>query len=463
MVVNRRWPRSIGKRALGLAGASVLAGSAVLTVATSVAGGAEAPAQPSSYEAVASAEGVRFSVGAPGFVAVDTFVDGGGPVSQAVIDGLGNSRAFASLPYPGDLAISGPGLLAGLTGLPSPPTYPFYVSSSHPTTPEAKLAQPGYALNAKSTEASSEGSTTTGGTSGSGDSASAIGSTVTNATTSRDVGTGQVTAVATGTADIVNVGGVLRIGHVDARAKVTRLPGADPTREASFVINGMTIAGQSVGFSDKGFTFGGTNVPIPHDNPLLAALAQAKITVQYLAPINNPDGVVSPGLVLRQQQATPGGPTMVISYVFGQMAASATVSGSPTSIGASLPALDTGPAPTTEISPPPAPEPSTSTTETPAVPAATDDTSSYGGSGTATADSGVTSSTEAAAPTSGVAAPAAAPSAASVVQAATPIAGTPMTLVDTQSVYLILVAGAALAFLGGTVLRLLGVKLKWTS
>ena len=84
--------------------------AAVLGVATDVAGGEEAPAQPSSYEAVASAEGFRFSFGAPGFVAVDTFIDGGGPVSQSVIDGLGNSRAFASLPYPGDLAITGPGL-----------------------------------------------------------------------------------------------------------------------------------------------------------------------------------------------------------------------------------------------------------------------------------------------------------------------------------------------------------------
>src|SRR5437879_6175420 len=228
--------QSRGKRALRLAGASGLLAAAVLGASANVAGSEEAPAQPASYEAVASAEGFRVSFGAPGFVAVDTFVDGGGPVSQAVIDGLGNSRAFASLPYPGDLAISGPGLLAGLTGLPSPPPYPFYVSSSHPTTPESKLAQPGYGLAAKSAESSSEGSTMTGGGSGNGASASAVGSTVTDATTSRDAASGVVTAVATGTADIVNIGGVLRIGQVDARAKVTRGPGTEPTREATFVI-----------------------------------------------------------------------------------------------------------------------------------------------------------------------------------------------------------------------------------
>ena len=78
-------------------------------------------------------------------------------------------------------------------------------------------------------------------------------------------------------------------------------------------------------------------------------MKQAKISVQYLARIDNPDGVVSPGLVIRQEQATPSGPTMVFRYVFGQMSASATVSGSPTSIGDSLPPLDTGPSDTQVI------------------------------------------------------------------------------------------------------------------
>ncbi|HYH51228.1 MAG TPA: hypothetical protein VEG38_16905, partial [Acidimicrobiia bacterium] len=86
-------PRSKGKRALCLGAAAVTVGSAVLGLATGVAGGQEAPPAPASYEAVASAEGFRFSFGAPGFVAVDTFIDGGGPVSQSVIDGLGNSRS----------------------------------------------------------------------------------------------------------------------------------------------------------------------------------------------------------------------------------------------------------------------------------------------------------------------------------------------------------------------------------
>ena len=107
----------------------------------------------------------------------------------------------------------------------------------------------------------------TGGGSGDGPSGSSIGKTVTTADTSRDAASGAVTGVATGTADVINIGGVLRIGQVDAKAKVTRSPGGEPAREANFVINGVTIAGQSVGFSDKGFTLAGTNTPAPAGQP----------------------------------------------------------------------------------------------------------------------------------------------------------------------------------------------------
>jgi hypothetical protein len=399
-------------------------------------------------------------------VAVDTFVDGGGPVSQSVIDGLGNSHAFASLPYPGDLAITGPGLLAGLTGLPSPPPYPFYVSSSHPTAPEGKVAQPGYELKANSTEAKSLASTLTGGGQGDGPSGSSIGKTVTTAETTRDGTSGAVTAVATGTADVINIGGVLRIGQVDAKAKVVRSPGTDPTREASFVINGVTIAGQSVGFSEKGFTFAGTNVPIPAGNPLTETLKQAKINVEYLAKTDNPDGVVSPGLVIRQEQATPGGPTMVFRYVLGRMAAFATVSGSPTSIGDSLPVLETGPSDTQTFGDTVPTDTSTPATLDTVLPAVEDtsgyDSSSSSSTGSYESGSGAVTTTDSA-PAETTPAPETTAPSANLVQEAAPISGTPMTLVDTSSVYLILVAGATIALLGGTVLRLMGVKLKWTS
>ena len=38
-----------------------------------------------SFEARAQADGFRYTFGAPGFV--DTFIDGGGPVAQSILDG----------------------------------------------------------------------------------------------------------------------------------------------------------------------------------------------------------------------------------------------------------------------------------------------------------------------------------------------------------------------------------------
>ena len=100
-----------------------------------------------------------------------------------------------------------------------------------------------------------------------------------------------------------------------------------------------------------------------------------------------------------------------------------------------------------------------------ALPAAgTADTGAAGssgtGSGTASYDSSAATTTEPAPPE---AAPVAETPPGNTVQEAAPISGTPMALVDTSSIYLILVAGATVALLGGTVLRLMGVKLKWTS
>jgi hypothetical protein len=417
-----------------------------------------------SYEALAAAEGVRFSVSAPGFAAVETFIDGGGPVSQAIIDGLGNSRAFASLPYPGDLAISGPGLLAGLTGLPSPPPYPFYVDSSYPTEEESKLTQPGYELIAKSAEQTSEASTSTGGTSGE----SAIGSTRTRALTTRDPATGAVTAEATGTADVVNIGGVLRIGQASAVAKVTRAPGAEPVRESGFAVNGLMIAGQTVGISEKGLTFGGSTTPLPAGNPLGEVLTQAKITVTYVVATNTADGVVSPGLVITQEQQIPGGPTMVMRYIFGRMSAYATVSGSPTSIGSKLP-VETGPiegptfeGPPEQVAPPvePVPDlaaPVTTDLSTPVLDTGTFEDS--GGFDAAVGESGYGSGSDAQA---GAGAGVAAPVPGTATQVASPIAGESTLRTDTLSIYLILVIGAAVTLGGGFLLRFVGVKLAWT-
>jgi hypothetical protein len=298
--------------------AFALLGLVAASVATSPAGADGY----TSFEARALAQGVRISFGAPNFVAVDTFIDGGGPVSQAVLDGLGNSQAFASAPYPGDLFLTGPGLVAGLTGLPSPPAYPFYVGSSYPTTESAEVTQPGYQLEAKSQESQSQSSASSGNAQG--DSAAFVVKTTASAL--HDAATGDVVAGSAVKADLINIGGVLKIVSGEARAKATRSAAGELLRESSLVLNGVSISGQSVGFTDKGFVTGPNNSPLPDDSPLAGALKQAGITVQYLKGVQTENGVISPGFVITHEVQFPGSPKLIFRYVFGQASASASAS-----------------------------------------------------------------------------------------------------------------------------------------
>jgi len=276
--------------------------------------------QLTSFEARAQAEGFRFTFGAPGFVAVDTFIDGGGPVANSVLDGLGNSQSFASLPYPSDNAISGPGLIAGLTGLPSPPPYPFYVNSSYPTQEKGEYAAPGINLVAKSAEAATEGTASSGG----GGGGSSIGATSAHTSSTKDGGS--IVAEAVVTADMINIGDTLKILSGKVSAKMSRSSTGDPVKASSFKLDGVSISGQAVGFNEKGFVFAGSGAPIPADNPLMEALRQGGIDVRYLAATTDDNGIVSPGLVITQKAQFPGSPVMIFTYVLGRARANVTAS-----------------------------------------------------------------------------------------------------------------------------------------
>ena len=82
-----------------------------------------------SFSATAASDAFRLQYEIPKFLAVERFVDGGGPTAQAQLDSLGTAQAFSSFPYPGDLAVNGPGLIAIFTGFPFPMTYPLYIEA----------------------------------------------------------------------------------------------------------------------------------------------------------------------------------------------------------------------------------------------------------------------------------------------------------------------------------------------
>jgi hypothetical protein len=406
----------------------------VLAVAGTIA--AHAQSQVTSFQATASAEGVRVGVAAPNFVVVDQLVDVGVPVAQSTVDGLGNSKAFASNPYPGELVISGPGTVAGVTGLPNPGNYPLYAATSYPTTREAHFSQPNYDLSAKSAEQSSDAVASAGGSA----SDSSVAAVKATATSRRAADSGTVSAEAISTADAVNLaGGALRVGAIRGTAKVTRRPNTQPARSSSFSVDGVSVGGQPVGFNDKGFVIAGTSTPIPADNPLAQTLEQAHISMRYLRAIADSDGVVSPGLVITQRQQVPQGPTLILTYVFGRAVAHASIAGADRLAVGALPiAGGTG---------------QVGVVESPAAAVARGaSVTSNGVAGAAQVSTGgAVGSSQQSEPRA----------IASTGRASS--AGLGRGGASTASIYVILIIGAVIALGGGQLLRMMGVRMAWTS
>ena len=132
-----------------------VAGAGLLLLTVSVTGfvtgtRAGAAAEARSLVGVASASGMRATYTVPDYVVVSEFFDGGGPVAQANVDTTGKATGFGSLPYPGENAVTAPGLLTFATGVPVP-GYPFYVRADHPVTPTAETKDPSGTYTLKAT------------------------------------------------------------------------------------------------------------------------------------------------------------------------------------------------------------------------------------------------------------------------------------------------------------------------
>jgi hypothetical protein len=325
--------RSRGRRrwAGGLAGTL-----AVATVLFVPFAGAQGDDEGLRYQAFASADAARFGLLVPGASAVDQIIDAGGPVAQAVLNSLGTSAGFASQPYPGELALIGPGLGATLLGLPQPPSYPFIAASRHPSSPEAHVEPTAfYRLFSKSDQIASSAEARSGHTAPDGSSNG--GFSQAGASVVRE-GT-RVTAEASNRAEALTAG-PLRLGAVVSRAKVGRLAGQDAERQSALEVTGASIGGQAVGFSEEGLVLPGTNAPLPSSDPLLSVLQQARVKVSYLKAEVTPDGVIAPGLQIVTVETLPGADrTVTVSITLGRAAASVEASGEEIA----FPAEETGP------------------------------------------------------------------------------------------------------------------------
>jgi hypothetical protein len=312
------------RRAWRIAGVAAVAS---LTVPMSPAG-----AESLRYQASAAADGARVSVTIPGATVVDQVIDGGGPTAQAAVSSLGGSSALAAQPYPGELAIIGPGLGASLIGAPQPPAYPFVAASRYPSAPEQSVEpNPGYSLVARSTESTSEASAR----SGAANEASKV--LLTQATATVEADPDKVVAEASNQVEALTVG-PLSIASAASSARVVGKPNGDPERQSSLAVNGITITGQAVGFTDTGFVTPGGATPLPSSDPLLKALSSAGVEVSYLKPETTPTGVVAPGLQIVTTQAVPGvGRTATISLTLGRASANAQASTEAVELPADVP------------------------------------------------------------------------------------------------------------------------------
>ncbi|MEW6471272.1 MAG: hypothetical protein AB1679_03290 [Actinomycetota bacterium] len=324
----------------GRVGLRLVAAAGVVTalaaLAAPVAGADGTTAQPRSVVASGRAQGFRATYTIPDYVIVSEFFDGGGPVTDAVVDSTGRATSFASLPWPGENAVTAPGTLSAAFGQSVPLAYPFHVRADHPTTPSAELRDPTGAYGI--TAAAAAGRADASGALQGGDGVS--GSRAQSSAVLDDAGVVRVVAETIDTG--LSIGdGVLRIAAVRSRSETTLAPDdAKPVTHSRLIIEGATVAGQPVTIDANGVHLAGQTVPAPvgrgvsTDNDLLG---QAGISVT-VSPTGRPGSADALVITSRQTIPAPNNPKGALVMRFGG-ASSEIVVGS-----ADLPVLD-APAP----------------------------------------------------------------------------------------------------------------------
>ncbi|HEV7536638.1 MAG TPA: hypothetical protein VGP90_13445 [Acidimicrobiia bacterium] len=278
------------------------------------------------FDASAGADGTRVIVSAPGAGPVEPPVDLGSVSAQATVNSLGTSSAYGAAPYPGDFGLAGPGTAASLSGLPSPPAYPFIAFSSHPVAPKATVDNGPYHLEATSDAETSQAVADTG--------QPVPGQNVgrSRASSAVHVAGEKITATSDTLTSGITVGDVLRIGSVHSTASVVQSAGRELERKSSVIVEGVAVVGTGVVLRQDGSPSAGADV-----------LKQAGIVLERLSPVETDHGVVSGALRVTQTQTLPTGTKTTITITLGQARASVA-----TEPALATPGIDTG------FSPPPA-------------------------------------------------------------------------------------------------------------
>ncbi|GAA5112195.1 hypothetical protein [Haloechinothrix salitolerans] len=389
---------------------------------------------------VGTAVGVQVTVSASDNLLLSAPTGAGVPVAQACVDyAVRDSRAFASSPYPGETVLAGPGLLGQRLGQ-DVPGYPAYASSRHPARGSGEANGPGYDLRASSDETTSTAWARSGGAPENGEGAGgADGSGDTLSVPEATVDPDSRSAAATASSDTrpLTINDVLTLGQVHSTATAELSGDGTIRRDSDLRIGRTTVAGAEVVITPKGVKAADQTVGLPEQRPA-DALEQAGIDVEYLAAEKTKDGVLSAGVQIVAEHTDPGsGATYTVTYTVGRaFAGVAPVRDDSFDRGGGL---DAPPPPKVAAEPP-----------------------ARGGARAAEPPGGPSPANAPAPEPDQAPEPAAAPEVEPPETQAVRQAGNPIPM-GVGALYLAIVLGALAMVVSATMLRLLGVKTRWTS
>jgi len=302
--------------------AAILAGAAALTIVAAGTGLVPSPAGATGTRpvvATASAQGIRATYTVPGYVAVNTLFDGGGPVSEATGDSTGRSVTFASLPYPGETAVFFPGLVANAAHVQPPAGYPFYARADYPTTPKSEVVDPtgSYDLRAAADRGKANGSANAEFI---GEGADAVSRSAAETHVAIDDAGNVTVAAESANWGLSLGGGALTIALVRSRSTSVYKQGADhPDVSRELVIEGARAFRQSVTIGPDGVHANDHEAPAPIGSGtknLNDALKQSGLSVRTVSG----EGAGSADLLEVQSVhpvPVPGNPQGTFVYRFG--------------------------------------------------------------------------------------------------------------------------------------------------
>lgn len=403
----------------------------LLLSAVGLPGWAAATSGEGGCPVVASAQGVQVMVSASDNLLLQAPTGASVPHAQACVNfGLSDSSGFAGSPYPGETVLAAPALVRGAIDEAAPiPDYPAHATSRHPGSEDSEVEQPGLSLSSHSSGTSTEARAYTGVGQDGTDAGSAL------ATASAEVDPDAKTATATAVSDTqpLTVNEVLELGRVRSIATAEIDADGKVRRTSKLLVGRTAVAGQVVQITPEGVEAAGQTAPLPEADPV-KQLEAAGIEVRYLTEEKTERGVLSAGIEVTLRRTDPDtGAVTTVAYTLGRAFAAV----APVEARGGTPAVPGVPA----IPPPAEGAPAVAEGQAPleSAPVAGDFSE--------------------AAPLPGKA-PDVAP--ALVVAQPTRTAGKPVDM-GVTGFYLVVVFAALTMVASGTLLRLLGVRTRWTA